>query len=92
MALIEADPAAFGEVADNLVDQLRQVEESAGRQQARRAADLVADIEEWGADGRLEPGVAALARPLLEPLAVGPGNDGDNGRGRDDGDDDEDDD
>jgi len=82
------DGTALGESGPELVDDLGEVLDRDGADQAEQARKLLDDIEKWDEDGELGPGVADLARSILEPIAAQAGGDGD---GDGDGEEEEDD-
>ncbi len=74
IALVEQDPDAFGEKGTEFLDELRKVEEEEGRKQSDKAAELLRHTEDRINKGELSPGLLAIASPVLQPLAEGPGN------------------
>ena len=93
IAWLEGDLGRFGPQAPDFLDELREIEEENGRQQADRAEELLRETEDWVDDGELSGELAPLAEVLLLPIADGPGNDdrddeGDDNSGPGNGDDD----
>ncbi|HEX6312489.1 MAG TPA: protein kinase [Acidimicrobiia bacterium] len=90
VALLAADPSAYGEKGPDLLDKLGKAATD-----GKEAAKLSEEVGKWMADGELDPEVGTLAQQLLAPLASAPTDDngppGDRGRGNgndgDDGDD-----
>ncbi len=66
IALLAANPEAFGEKGDDLLDKLQEVQDD---QDAEKAAKLIEEIDKWVDEGQLDPDVGALAQELLLPLA-----------------------
>lgn len=75
--LLSGSAQDYGEKGPDLLDKLQEVQRERGREQAKKAADLIEDIDDWVEDGELDPGIAGQARQLLVPIA-------DRGRGEDD--------
>jgi len=73
--LLSAGPEDYGKKGRDLLDKLQELQRERGRDQAKKAADLIEDIDDWVDDGELNAAIAAQARQLLEPLAIpGRGN------------------
>ena len=73
IALLAADPDAFGEKGSDLLDKLVEVQEEGD---SEKAAKLIEEIDKWVAEGQLDPNAGALAQQLLAPLAAQPSEDG----------------
>src|SRR5262249_45775760 len=75
IAFVEQDPGAFGEKADDFLDDLRPVADEQGRKQSDKAAEVLRHTEDRVAKGELIPDLLPITQQLLQPLADGPGND-----------------
>lgn len=69
IAMLTTDPAAAGDKGIELFDRLQEVAGEEGRDQSKKARDLLKDIDAWVGDDLLLPAVADAARAALEPLA-----------------------
>jgi serine/threonine-protein kinase len=89
IALVEQDPGAFGEKADDFLDDLRRVADEEGRKQSDKAAEVLRHTEDRVDKGELIADLLPITQQLLQPLADGPGNDshgpGPGGEGDDEG-------
>jgi len=68
--LLSAGPEDYGKKGRDLLDKLQELQRERGRDQAKKAGDLIEDIDDWVDDGELDAAIAAQARQLLEPLAI----------------------
>ncbi|MGQ0803524.1 MAG: protein kinase domain-containing protein [Actinomycetota bacterium] len=66
IALLAADPDAFGEKGEDLLEKLQEVQAD---QDPEDAAKLIEEIDKWVSEGQLDPETGALAQELLAPLA-----------------------
>ncbi|HUF85285.1 MAG TPA: protein kinase [Acidimicrobiia bacterium] len=73
IATLAADPDAFGEKGEDLLDKLQKVQEE---QNPEEAGKLIEEIDKWVDEGQLDPATGALAQQLLAPLAAQPSEDG----------------
>ena len=67
IALLAADPDAFGEKGEDLLDKLQEVQDE---QDGEKAAKLIEEIDKWVDEGQLDPEVGSQAQQLLVPLAT----------------------
>jgi hypothetical protein len=74
VALLAANPDAFGEKGTDLLDKLQEVQ---GEQDGEKAAKLIEEIDKWVGEGELDAEIGALAQQLLAPLASQPVDDED---------------
>jgi serine/threonine protein kinase len=74
VALLAANPDAFGEKGTDLLDKLQEAQ---GEQDGEKAAKLIDEIDKWVGEGQLDPEIGALAQQLLAPLASQPVDDED---------------
>ena len=79
IALLAADPSAWGEKGQELFDRLVSLGQRPDRQ-GRDAARLLDDLQGWVQDGELSPTIGALAVQIVTPLATD--DDKSNGKGR----------
>jgi eukaryotic-like serine/threonine-protein kinase len=83
IALVASDPEGFGAKGPEFLDELQKVEQEEGRKQSDKAAELLDHAQEQVDKGELTPELLAVAEPILQPIAEGPGNsdhhDGDEG-------------
>jgi hypothetical protein len=79
IALLSANPGAYGEKGPDLLDKLGEV--SGG--DSKEAAKLLDEINKWTAEGELDPAIGAVAQRLVaQQLASAPPDEGGgNGRG-----------
>jgi len=79
IAFVSANPDGFGERSGDLLEGLLDVRDHPDPR-GRRAEHLARDIEEWVADGELDPTIGALAIQILgvsaDGLSDGKGSDG----------------
>ena len=75
MTALSANPAAAGDKGVELFDRLREVAGAEGRDQSKKARDLLKDMDVWVGDDLLDPVVADSARAALEPIAGSGGSD-----------------
>jgi serine/threonine protein kinase len=81
MALLVANPAAFGEKGPDLLDKLGDAAAD-----SEEAAKLIEEVDKWVAEGELDPEIGTIARNLLAPIAATPEpTDDDDNRGRGNG-------
>jgi hypothetical protein len=80
VALLAADPSAFGEQGQELFDRLISLNQRPDRQ-GRDAARLLEDLQGWLADGEISPTIGALAVQIVTPLATFDNNSGKTGKG-----------
>lgn len=73
--LLSGAPDAYGKKGRDLLDKLQEVQRKRGRDQAKKAADLIEDIEDWVEDGELDSTIARQAGQLLTPIAARGGGD-----------------
>ena len=76
--MMAADPERFGDRAGEVVTALEQIN-GRGRDDARRAAQLLDRARTWTDDGQLSPATMPLLDAVLAPLAAEAGSDGDGG-------------
>jgi eukaryotic-like serine/threonine-protein kinase len=76
IALVEQDPGLFGEKANEFLDDLRRVADEEGRKQSDKAAEALRHAQDRVEKGELSPELLAIAMPVLQPFADGPGDDG----------------
>jgi hypothetical protein len=76
IALVEQDPDAFGEKANEFLDDLHKVADEEGRKQSDKAAEALRHAQDRVDKGELSAELLAIAMPVLQPLADGPGDDG----------------
>lgn len=69
VALLAADPTAFGEKGQELFDRLISLSQRPDRQ-GRDAARLIQDVQGWLQDGEISPSIGALTVQILTPLAT----------------------
>lgn len=74
VAWLDADPGGSGSRTPEIIERLEDL--GRGRKASDRAAELLEDLEEWAASGDLAAGALDVIRPVLEPIADGPGNSG----------------
>ena len=68
---VRADPEAFGERGDDLVEGVDETLDADGLQQLQRGAELAEDVQQWSADGELDPGLADQVRSILGDVLPG---------------------
>ncbi len=66
IALLAANPDAFGEKGEDLVGKLEEVQADGDPEDA---ANLIEEIDKWVAEGQLDPEIGSQAQQLLAPLA-----------------------
>jgi serine/threonine protein kinase len=79
LALLAADPSAFGIRGQELYNQLLALQNHPDRK-GRAAADLITRVEQWAQRGQLDPTIAAETTQVLmssAPVQSGPGDGGD---------------
>jgi hypothetical protein len=90
ITLLQANPGvASAEFFEDLLAKLQELAGTGGRDATDSAEELLARMQEGVDDQTLDPGFFALAVPVLEPIAEGPGNrgHGNGGNGGNGGDD-----
>ena len=73
IALVAANPAAYGEHGKDLLKKLQEVQQDNATKpdKARdRAAKTIEEISKWIDDGKLDPTIGSLAQQLLQPNAT----------------------
>ncbi len=75
IALLAADPERFGARGPDLLDALLEIRDHPDPK-GKRAERLAGDIEEWVADGELDPTIGAIALQILGVSGDGPSSPG----------------
>jgi hypothetical protein len=76
IAILQPNPDAYGDRGSNLLDKLNALQSTrrqygdANPRVASDARDLMADVNTWLGERRLDPTIGADAQRLLAPLAV----------------------
>jgi eukaryotic-like serine/threonine-protein kinase len=66
IALLAANPGAYGEKGEDLMKKLQEVQEKQNGEEARK---LIEEIDKWVSGGELDGEIGALAQQLLTPVA-----------------------
>ena len=75
IAVLAPNPDAYGDRGSNLLDKLRALQDERSQYPdsddhvTQSARDLIADVQKWLGEGRLNPTIGAYALKLLAPLA-----------------------
>jgi tRNA A-37 threonylcarbamoyl transferase component Bud32 len=80
VALLAADPSAFGEKGQDLFNRLITLSQQPDRQ-GRDAARLISDLQSWLEEGKISPTIGALAVQIVTPLATFDNSSGKSGKG-----------
>jgi hypothetical protein len=73
IALLSADPSAYGEKGPDLLQSLIQLQERPSRN-GKDAARLIDQVQRWVEKGQLSSAIGVIAEELLAPQAASSGN------------------